>query len=314
MGEETREKRTDRQLRWLADAYEQAQANRIRTGEQVRAVLQGRDDTWDVGQEWFDTEVDPDRVLSDIVSEETVGPVPILGRTYRRFAKEERELQTEMLAALRVHPAFPWLDKVKGIGGTLGCKLLARLDVRRADTPSAFAAYCGLGTVPGGRWKCPTCGKERVWPEGTNVTGSHTALGSSKKCPDSMALVEDGVRAAMPRGYTTTIVGEDGEKKKIRAYDAYAKKIMYLIGTSFLKARGAYADFYHEARAKLERERPFWADAGKHHTALRKTEKLFLCHLWLVWREALGLPTTEPYAHAILGHETEPIRPEEMVG
>jgi len=26
------------------------------------------------------------------------------------------------------------------------------------------------------------------------------------------------------------------------------------------------------------------------------TEKLFLAHLWLVWREQLGLPVTAPYA------------------
>jgi hypothetical protein len=29
-------------------------------------------------------------------------------------------------------------------------------------------------------------------------------------------------------------------------------------------------------------------------TALRKMQKLFLAHLWLVWREGIGLPVTRP--------------------
>lgn len=37
--------------------------------------------------------------------------------------------------------------------------------------------------------------------------------------------------------------------------------------------------------------------------AKRKTVKLFLAHLWQVWREIEGLPVTKPYANTILGHE-----------
>ena len=39
-----------------------------------------------------------------------------------------------------------------------------------------------------------------------------------------------------------------------------------------------------------------------HGMALRKMIKLFLSNLWLVWREALKLPITKPYAHEKLGH------------
>ena len=39
-----------------------------------------------------------------------------------------------------------------------------------------------------------------------------------------------------------------------------------------------------------------------HNRALRKMIKLFLAHLWQVWRQAEGLPVPEPYALAELGH------------
>jgi len=37
--------------------------------------------------------------------------------------------------------------------------------------------------------------------------------------------------------------------------------------------------------------------------AKRRMIQLFLDHLWVVWREALGLPVTQPYSIQILGHE-----------
>jgi len=36
--------------------------------------------------------------------------------------------------------------------------------------------------------------------------------------------------------------------------------------------------------------------------AKRKTAKLFLSHLWAKWREFEGLPVSEPYVQAIMGH------------
>lgn len=49
-----------------------------------------------------------------------------------------------------------------------------------------------------------------------------------------------------------------------------------------------------------------------HNQAVRKMIKLFLACLWLVWREAEGLPATKPYAIDKLGHSSF-IDPWEMV-
>lgn len=295
----------ERQLRWYADAYEQAQRVRIATGEQIRAVLQGRDSTWSAPD--ADPDTDPDDLLRQIAALETVGPVPILGRTYQRHWTEEREMFTEMGKALKSHPANAWLSRVRGIGPTLACKLLARFDARKADTASSFWAFAGLATVPGERYRCETCGLVRAWPVGYSVTGKHQALDSNRACPGALIRVagpDDGVRAAQPRPAR-------GQKA---AYDQYAKKVLYLVGTSFLKTgpKSPYEQFYRTERAKLDRERPGWADGRKHLTALRKTEKLFLSHLWSTWREAIGLPAAPHYALAELGHGGR-IDPWEMV-
>ncbi|HEV2131791.1 MAG TPA: hypothetical protein VGR27_11840 [Longimicrobiaceae bacterium] len=273
-------------MRWIADAYEQAQRVRVQTGERIRAVLQARDETWHSDEP---ATGDAETVLKQIRSGKSEGPVPLLGRTYRRHWEAEQEMAQAMRQALQDHPAWPWLSGVRGIGPTLAGKLVARLDATRAETPSAFWAYCGLATVPGVEYRCPTCGYMASFPESYRVSGAHTRLGGRGRCPGQLEVSRtEGVRVAQPKPAR-------GQKA---SYDQYAKKVCYLVGTSFLKSGGAYSEYYRREKAKLEAERPGWATARRHLTALRKTEKLFLSHLWLIWRGALGLPLTQPYAGA----------------
>lgn len=375
---------SDRILKLLADSYEQSQQIRIGRGEQIRAVLQDRDETWGVGGvRWMEERYGPaataDEVLDFIGKTGEAGPVPILGRMYHRAYTEERELYREMVQALKGHVCWPWLSQVKGIGATLSCKLLARLDPHKAPSASSFWSYCGMGTVPGEEWTCYVCGLTRTWPVGYNVTGKHTALGSTRECArevagepptldgitvachrchrDVPALVSymDGAGVLRIAGHCDVCVVQidsdapkklldrvnantrkapnllvkiAGPKDGVRAaqpkpargqkasYDQYAKKVMYLVGTGFVKAKGGkFEQVYRKERAKLDRERPGWPDGRKHLTALRKVEKLFLSLLWEVWRKALGLPTPAPYAFHTLGHdESSRIDPWEMVG
>lgn len=311
-------------LRWLADSYEQAQTVRKATGERIRAIMQGRDTTWTVlgtlGEEermvkvgkqgaelkpvnvWWppgsNEALAADEMLVAIAKGDYLGPVPLLGRTYHRHKYEEDELRKLMDKQLRVHPAWPWLGRVKGIGPTLGCKILARLDPALADHASSFWSYCGLGTVPGKRYHCGACKVERAWPADYKVTGTHKLPGGTDDELCEGKLIEiagsgDEIRVAQPRP-------AKGQKSK---YDQYAKKVMYLVGTSFLKAgEGPYEQHYRKHRARLETDRPGWADGRKHLTALRITEKLFLSHLWETWRQALSLSAGDAYALGMMGH------------
>lgn len=220
-----------REIRGRAEAYERARAARIRAGERIRSRLLA------------DAPEEPrDRVLRSIRDGEADGPLPCLSRVYRESWRAEQAFATQLHQALDAHPAWPWLRQVAGVPPALAGKLLGRLDVTRADRPSAFWAYCGLATV----------------------------------------ARPDGGRMAQP--------GRDSD---------VTKNTCHALGASLLRANGPYARQYRSERERLEETRGDWPAQRKHLTALRKMEKLFLAHLWLVWREAVGLPVTIP-------HENDP--------
>ena len=191
-------------LHFLADRYEQAQRVRIETGERIRAIYQGRDQEGSegVGDTEDPLEIDVDVILKEILAGEHDGPMPIPARTYRRHHEEEREMFGAMTGALEAHPTWSWLSQVKGCGPTLACKLLARLDITKADTPSAFWLYVGLATVPGAKYHCIICGLDRTWPIASNVKGGHKRLGTQANCKGSLEMTDEGdhSRAGMPRG------------------------------------------------------------------------------------------------------------------
>jgi hypothetical protein len=105
-----------------------------------------------------------------------------------------------------------------------------------------------------------------------------------------------------------------GEKSH---FNRRLKSICYLISDQFIKQQTpVYVDLYYSEKERIRREYPekiknpdkssrwpyAYTDSHVHRMARRKTEKIFLSHLWLVWREAEGLPVSKPYAEQILGH------------
>lgn len=298
---------TGRELRFLADAYEQAQKMRIETGERIRAVIQGRDETFvpegrivedeDGEHLWVDVDGEAygvEEVLEGIKAGWTYGPVKMLGRTFRVYAREEDRNRDDMIQALREHPAWPFLERVSGVGPTLACKLLARLDARKAPYCSSFWKYCGLATVPGERYRCGECGLVRGWPAGYNVSGKHQRLDGDGRCDGELEKVagpDDGVRVAQPKP----------SKGEQASYDQYAKKVCWQIASSIVQVGGRanvdspYERYYRREYAKAEDERPGWAKGRIEAKARRKMEKLLLSHLWEFWREQLGLDTPDPY-------------------
>jgi hypothetical protein len=315
--EQARQEVLPHRLRWIADNYEQCQKLRIAVGERIRAVLQGRDNTKD--QEGTqpkgkrkEKDEETDRILAQIRKGEIPGPVDVLSRSYCRYWEEEQEAFKDMQVALVLHPANYWLSGVRGIGPTLACKILARLDVGTADHISSFWKHGGLATVPGKLYRCTTCGLESTYPAHYKIKGPHQELNGTKPCKGSLEYIHSNVRVAEPPTLpkeedpeAEALISKeekDEKKKKKRAYDAYLKKTLWLAGSSFLKAGGPYEEFYRVERAKAAVDRPSWRAGKQHFLALRKTQKLFLSHLWKTWRQAVGLPITEPYAADELGH------------
>jgi hypothetical protein len=264
-------------LRWIAVAFESAQAQRLRTGDQIRGIAGNRK------SETSQMEA----LLARIRSGSTPGPVPALGEAYRRQWNEERELLGRLNERIARHPAWPWLERVRGIGPSLSARLLARLEIERAPTPSSFWSYCGLATVAAQVFRCAECGYELSLAVGRQLRSGHRVPNTSEPCTGTLLAAGEGARrVAQPRPSR----GENAP------YDREAKKLCYLIGISFVRQGDSYKRYYDEQRSRLDVAKPDWIPRRRHLTALRMTEKLFLAHLWLVWREQLGLPVTAPYA------------------
>ena len=268
-------------LRWIATAFESAQAQRLRKGDEIRALVKGR------APNGARTPVDVDAMLARIRAGASAAPFAAAGEAYRRHWEEERDLLRQLTDRIAHHPAWPWLGRVRGIGPSLAARLLGRLEIDRAPTPSSFWSYCGLATVAAEVYRCADCGDELSLPSGRAVRSGHRVPATGQQCPGALAPVGEGPRrVAQPRPSR----GENAP------YDREAKKLCYLIGISFVRQGSAYRLYYQEQRARLDVAKPDWIPRRRHLTALRMTEKLFLAHLWLVWREQLGLPITAPYA------------------
>jgi len=270
------------ELRLLCQLYEETQASRIAHGERLRAILQGRSFSRLVS-----SIEDADPLLKAIGQGETAGAPRILERAYSRAVDDEAAAAAALREMIEQHPAWPWLSSIRGIGHLLAARLLSRLDVTRAATPSAFWAYCGLGTIPGAAYRCARCTLEVAYPLGYQVPATHRTLGGRRECSGEFEAVADNqaTRVAPRRG---ALGGRAG-------YDAQARISCYLIGLSMLRCRSEYRSFYDSARAKLAVSRPGWTPKRCHLTALRKMEKAFLRDLWLAWRTAVNMAVVPPY-------------------
>jgi hypothetical protein len=261
-----------------AAGYEHAQRDRIRYGEQLRAILQRRDARWALV---LDADVEPEAQLREI-RDSGGGPVPLLGRLYAGAWRQECEMGAQMEALITRHPAWPWLCQVRGVGTILATRLLARLDIARAPSPASFWSYCGLGTVAAEELACDLCGARTFVAPGTRVARAHSAAGRRGPCAGTLRArgLAHSVRVAQGRP-------RRGERA---AYDLEAKSVCYLIGVSFVRCGGPYRAVYDERKAHLAATHADWPPKRVHLAALRATVKRFLTELWVAWRAAEGHP------------------------
>ncbi|HJP61491.1 MAG TPA: transposase [Gemmatimonadaceae bacterium] len=276
-------------LRLLYQLYEDAQRSRIAHGERLRALLQGR--SFDglgsiVG--------DPDSLLKAIAGGDTVGAPRVLEKAYWRASQDESDAAAALRVEIETHPAWEWLSQQRGVGELLAARLLSRLDIARAKTPSAFWAYCGLATIPGAAYQCPKCKLEVGIPADYKLRDSHFARGSAVLCAGHLELIRGGATRVAPR--RSAAGGRN-------SYDAHARKSCYLIGVSMLRCGSEYRSWYDAERERLAADHPGWTAKRSHLAALRKMEKAFLRELWLAWRKAVDLPLVRAY-HSRMQHRT----------
>ena len=268
-------------LRLLYQLYEDAQRSRIAHGERLRALFQGRS---------FDglgsIEGDPDSLLKTVARGDTVGAPRVLEKAYWRAGEDESDAAAALRVEIETQPAWAWLSEQRGVGELLAARLLSRLDITRAKTPSAFWAYCGLATIPGAAYQCPRCNLEVGIPVDYKLRDSHFTRGGSRLCTGHLELLSGDATRVAPR---RSVAGGRN------SYDAHARKSCYLIGVSMLRCGSGYRAWYDAERERLAADRPGWTAKRSHLAALRKMEKAFLRDLWIAWRKAVDLPIVRPY-------------------
>jgi hypothetical protein len=100
----------------------------------------------------------------------------------------------------------------------------------------------------------------------------------------------------------------DGKAERLvkgqrRSWNAAAKVAVWRVINLQVMQGGPYAEVYREAKARYQRDRSDWTAGHIEAAARRVAAKLFLAHLWEVWREAEGLPVRQPYIGAVEPHE-----------
>jgi hypothetical protein len=266
-------------LRWLVAAYETAVEERVRRGERLRSVLLASGPALAPG----------DDVLHDYlvrVAENPAHAVPLLGSMYASALAEEERFAALVELAVMDHPVWPWLSSISGIGAILAARLLSRLDITRARTPSSFWKYCGLATVPGTLYECARCGTLISGMAGMRHTPFHRS-GDGARCDGGAAIgTTRTVNIAEPRPRA-------GES---RSYDATARMACHLIGVSFARRGIGYKELYKARAGSLTEHHPEWPPKRIYLAAQRATVKRFLADLWGEWRRVAGLPVVHAYS------------------
>lgn len=189
---------------------------------------------------------------------------------YVDLETEEARHFARLGSILRDYPVFSqFLDNIKGIGPAMAGVIISEIDITKAKYPSSLWAYAGLDVAPNG--------------DGRSRKKEH--------------LVE--------WDYTD----KDGNpaKRVGITFNPFLKtKLMGVLSGSLLRAGNEkYGKIYNDYKHRLESHEKY-KDVSKghrHNMALRYMVKMFLVDLHVAWRTIEGLPVSQTYHEAKLGHK-----------
>jgi len=143
-------------------------------------------------------------------------------------------------------------------------------------------------------------------------------------------MIDNGAATGHLWDWITAIKGLDGKAEKNRRgershFNGRLKSVCWLISDQFIRHQtDFYRDIYDEYKYEQRQKHPevvikekevkqsdgtikitktkHFTDGHLHARARRYMMKMFLSHLWVTWRKHEGLPISDPYVKAILGH------------
>lgn len=237
-------------------------------------------------------------------------------------------------ALVKQHPAYPWFSKVKGIGPenigkclgpirikpeqgyrkNIKTKKLELVDLPYATTISDVWAFSGYGLNGEGKAMKPKEGevlhynkelRSMWWRLGSSILKASLRQECSK-CGKLIGQVTTERHECEGAEFTTMATSRFGQyylNQKAKEIQRFLNKGGKIIPASELPK---------DKNDKKYEPDGVMSEGHIHNRALRKMIKLFQACLFLIWREAEGLPPTKPYAIDVLGHDSL-IKPWEMV-
>lgn len=252
--------------------------------------------------------------------------------------EQQKALIPHLIRDIPIYSQF--LSQIHGWGPLLSAFIIGEVNVYRAPNISSVWAYFGLDVHPDGRGRSkrdvhmePRWMKKR---KGTSVDGDEgykmeqvtlrthdvrkkaKVVGTGadsilKACIRWIPCTEEEYLDADPAYSKRKNIKED-KQKGIEKQDN-VPHVLAILGDS------PYAKIYMDTKHRLTHsQKPCprvkkladgqevhltWSetsDAHRHRAAARYMIKMFLADLWLAWRKLEGLPVTETYAVAKLGH------------
>jgi hypothetical protein len=208
----------------------------------------------------------------------------------------EKKIFGRMKRVVKHHPAWSWLERVKGMGPTLSTKILGLVaDAGKFDTVSKLWAFSGYGLKEGQRQR-PVKGEKLSYNRRLK-TALYLAGDSFIKSRSPYRAVYDDAKAKYREAKQVEPI-----LRLLPDLDHDSFELTVLRETPDGKKKWDKLIKDANKAASAERDEACWSDGHVDNAARRKMVKLFLSHLWVVWREAEGLPTRAPYAHEYLGH------------
>jgi len=213
----------------------------------------------------------------------------------------EKEIQSRLTSEIKAYPIFTeYFFNIMGIGVILSSGLMAYIeDIGRFKNISSLWQYAGLGM----NTYCEKC-KKPTYVEITYGTGKAKKIAKRlrpmKQCPKCNSDTVP-IRQRRTSGYQSN-------------YNDKFKVLCWKIGSSFVKQsakKSGYRRIYDQIRIDEKRKHPekivkdgkTTENDGHHHNkAMRKTVKIFMSHLWTMWRTMEHMEVTKPYESQVLNH------------
>lgn len=250
------------EIRLLVDSYYEIQHCRIQVGNRIAMLKRDYEINEDHAQD-----------LHEMMSGHLLAAEKDIDKRVRRWVRHQ--------------PIWnEWLKgEVKGVAELLAGGLISSIQgIGRFDTVSKLWKYCGVGINEDGGIQ-----KRR---KGEKLNYSPFLKTLCWKIGESFVKISD-------RGYYGQMLGNFKRREQAKAAKAGIPILPFADVEKALKARAKEQGIpAKDAYKKLYDPAVILTEGHVHARAKRKAVKLFLSHLWLVWREIEGLPTDSPWINA----------------